>query len=517
MSAEDGEQFDDLKPLTRRLMGRIEQDLGTTLDWVAVDHFNTGHPHTHIVVRGVDDRGKDLVIARDYLTRGLRERAAELVELDLGPPTEREIAGRLRRETGQERFTSIDRALMRDAGSNREIAPLSGDSATQSLRAARLQKLVRLGLAEPVGGGRFRLSEGLEDILRRMGERGDIIRTMQREFAERGIDRAPADQIVFDADHASSAPLVGRIVVRGLSDEAADRHYAIVDAVDGRAYYVDIGRGADTEPFPADAIVSMTPRDAGARAADRTIAEVASACRGHYDVDLHLGHDPTASETFADAHVRRLEAARRGGVQLDRAPSGRWTIPPDYVEQIERWEASRRRLQPVSIEILSAKPLDALVEADAATWLDRDANSARMVPVRSTGFGAEVEAARARRQQWLLAEELASVDGSEFRYRRNAMQILQQREVQAEGGRLARLRGQPFGQLDAGERVEGIYRERIDLMSGRFALVERSHDFVLVPWRPALEQARGKPVSGIVREQNMSWTIGRGRGGPSIS
>ena len=76
VSAEDGAEYDDLKPLTRRLMARMEEDLVTHLDWVAVDHHNTGHPHTHILPRGRDERGKDLIIARDYITTGMRERAA---------------------------------------------------------------------------------------------------------------------------------------------------------------------------------------------------------------------------------------------------------------------------------------------------------------------------------------------------------------------------------------------------------------------------------------------------------
>src|SRR3546814_13860708 len=95
VSPEDGEQYDDLKPLTRRLMAQMEQDLGTKLDWVAVDHFNTCHPHTHIVIRGKDEPGRDLVIGREYLTQGLRERAAELVSLDLGPRTDLDIDNRL--------------------------------------------------------------------------------------------------------------------------------------------------------------------------------------------------------------------------------------------------------------------------------------------------------------------------------------------------------------------------------------------------------------------------------------
>ncbi len=74
VSAEDGAQYEDLKPLTRRLMARMEEDLATRLDWVAVDHHNTGHPHTHILLRGRDDKGRDLIIARDYMTTGMRAR-----------------------------------------------------------------------------------------------------------------------------------------------------------------------------------------------------------------------------------------------------------------------------------------------------------------------------------------------------------------------------------------------------------------------------------------------------------
>ncbi len=94
VSPEDGEQYEDLKSLTRRLMAQMEQDLGTKLDRVAVDHFNTGHPHTHIVVRGRNDVGEDLVIAPDYLMSGIRERAIDLVSLDLGPRTDIEIGER---------------------------------------------------------------------------------------------------------------------------------------------------------------------------------------------------------------------------------------------------------------------------------------------------------------------------------------------------------------------------------------------------------------------------------------
>ena len=142
------------------------------------------------MLRGKDDRGENLVIAREYISHGMRERAAELVTLDLGPRTDLEIEQRLRRDVGagaadRDRPPAAPRCG-RDAGS---WPPADRDPFQQALRAGRLQKLARLGLAEELGGGRWRLADGIGDALRQMGERGDIIRTMQRELSARRLDR----------------------------------------------------------------------------------------------------------------------------------------------------------------------------------------------------------------------------------------------------------------------------------------------------------------------------------------
>ena len=85
VAAEDGAALSDLRVFTRDLMRQVEHDMATTRDWVAVDHFNTGHPHTHIAIRGVDEAGENLVIAGAYLAHGIRERASDLVTIELGP------------------------------------------------------------------------------------------------------------------------------------------------------------------------------------------------------------------------------------------------------------------------------------------------------------------------------------------------------------------------------------------------------------------------------------------------
>jgi len=517
VSAEDGSEYPDLKPYIRRLMTQMEADLGTRLDWVAVDHFNTAHPHTHIMLRGVDDTGQNLIIAREYISHGIRERAAELVTLDLGPRTDQEIEARLRHDIGEERMTSIDRRLVRSMDADRMVTSVDRDPFQQSLRAGRLQKLASMGLAEKVGGGRWQLADDLEGTLRTLGERGDIIRTMQRELTARNLQRPWIGRSLFGAGDADPEPVVGRIISRGLADEHRDRHYLLVDGVDGHAHYVDIGRGDAVAPIPEGAIVRVSARSMEVRDADRVVAEVAVANGGRYSVDLHLRHDPTATQAFAETHLRRLEAMRRAGTGVERESDGTWTIPADHVDRAATYEVRRHRDQPVKVETLSARPLDQLRDADAATWVDRELASQSPLPIRDAGFGRDVRAAMAGRQQWLVEQQLAEVDGDRVRLRGNAMMMLQRRELLRAGDELADELGKPFVEMRAGEAIEGRLLRPVDLASGRFALVENGREFTLVPWRPVLDRQIGRPVAGIMGSEGVSWSFGRGRGGPQIS
>src|SRR3546814_16159385 len=124
---------------------------------------------------------------------------------------------------------------------------------------------------------------------------------MQRAYAARGNAPAIVDQIIYDPA-ASDRPLVGRVVERGLSDEVADRHYIIVEAVDGRTHYAEIGKGEAVSPIPKDAIVQIAPHSGGVRPVDRPIAEVAAANAGRYTVDAHSKHHPVARELLANTH-----------------------------------------------------------------------------------------------------------------------------------------------------------------------------------------------------------------------
>jgi hypothetical protein len=469
------------------------------------------------VVRGVDQNGHDLVIAPDYLTRGLRARAAELVELDLGPRSDRGLARGQMAEIEQERLTAIDRRLIATADPDRVVVAQAPGAFEQTLRAGRLGKLARLGLAEALPGGRWQLDPDLADTLTRMGERHDIIRTMQRGFTAAKLERAAADLAIYDPAAAHAPPLVGRVVRRGLADEHRDRHYLLVDGIDGRSHYIDVGKGDPDDGVRENAIVAITARTGGVRTVDRTIVAVAATHGGRYDVDAHLGHDPSASQEFAESHVRRLEAMRRAGTGVERLASGSWRIAADHLDRVERFEAARLRSRPVEVELLASEPLARLAAVEGASLLDHRVADGEGPHARDAGFGAELRAAESRRRQWLMEQGLGVQDGGGFRAAPGMVETLRRRELLRVAAGLSRELDLPFADAAAGIAIEGVFRRRVDLVSGRFALVERAHDFTLVPWRPVLERHVGKLVSGIQRTDGISWSIGRGRAGPSIS
>ncbi len=258
VAPEDGAQMEDLKPFIRDLMQQAESDMSTKLEWVAVDHFNTGHPHTHIVVRGKDDKSEDLIIARDYLSHGLRERACDLVTLELGPETKHELDHKIEREVRSERFTRIDRSLLGDAeqGILTVLSSPHQNQQWQSHRMGRLRKLESMGLAKELKAGVWKLEERTEQVLRQLGQRGDIMKTMQTVLKKAGIDRGASDYSVFDSGQPGKK-VTGKLVALGLSDEFNDRHYAVVYGVDGKLHYAEIGRLSKIDPPSKDMVVTL--------------------------------------------------------------------------------------------------------------------------------------------------------------------------------------------------------------------------------------------------------------------
>lgn len=517
VAPEDGEALGDLQGYTRDLIARMEHDLGTRLDWVAVDHHDTGHAHSHVVLRGVDDHGEDLVIARAYIGHGIRTRASEIATQWLGPRTGREILASLERETVADHWTGLDRRLESLAGTDRAVTLDGASSEERAALRGRLRHLEQLGLASRDDDG-WRLSHSHQATLRALGECGDIIRTMQRAMGANMRELAmPVAEEGWTglATGTEAQPIVGRIVAKGLVDELDDRGWLAVDAIDGRAHYLRLPRGSDLASWPVGGIVEAP---GGERAVDRAIA---SAARNGIYTPPAGGDDATARAR--DGAVRRLEALRRAGV-VERLGTDIWSVPHDLVAR----GAAHDRAQGGRLILRSPVGLAEQVDAVGATWLDRgliaehradgrDAATAargrgnRATAIARTGFGAEVHKAFEDRIAALEAQGLAERRQGRLLLARNLLGTLEARDLAEAGKAIAAETGLAFRPSGDG-RVAGKLTRVVDRPSGRFAMLDDgAGGFALVPWRPVLEHRIGQSLSASIQGSSVSWHLGRTR------
>lgn len=433
VSPEDAPAMADLRAFTRDLMRDAERDLGTKLDWVAVEHHNTEHPHVHVLMRGRTEDGADLVISRDYIREGLRARAQALLTHELGPRTDREVRRGLEAQVEADRWTPLDRSLVREAEAAGGVIDLRPDLKAPSderrgFKIGRLRKLERLGLATSAEPGRWTIAAAAEPTLRDLGERGDIIKRLHRTLGE----RAGSDLVL--AGEAEAVPVVGRLVARGLDDELKGTAYAIVDGVDGRAHHL---------------------------------------------------------------RLPDLEAAS------DAAPGA--------VVELRRFTDVGGRAR-VMLAVRSDLSVEAQTASEGATWLDRRLIEREPMPLSERGFGGEVRRALQARVDHLAAEGLARRQGGRAVFARDMITTLRRRELAAVGKRIVDETGLAAQPVVEGEHVSGVFRRRVTLASGRFAMIDDGLGFQLVPWSPVLEQHLGKQVLGVATPGGVDWSFGKTRG-----
>ncbi|MDA4848845.1 DUF3363 domain-containing protein, partial [Hoeflea poritis] len=434
--------------------------------------------------------------------------------LELGPQTEQEIRRKLEQQVEQDRFTDLDRQLVRQAEDGHLdlwFGRGGGDhQLLRTLQVGRLRVLAQRGLAEETAPGRWRLSPVLEQTLRRAGGRGDIINTMHRGLKAAGLNAGATEYSIFDPGDPRAPTIIGQVIDRGLHDELNDGHYVMIDAADGRVHFVSLYPHQDMNDLPLGSIVEVRPTGRGVGKADRTIAEIARRNGGIYSPELHHAHDGAASEEFVKAHVRRLEALRRQNI-VQRFGDGSWKIPGDFKDRVTALTAKRSRY-PARVFTLSYLSLDRQINADGATWLDQQLVSREPVELCGDRFGSQAKSALQCRQEVLIEQGLAVRQDEGVRYRRNLLSLLRRRELAAAGEKLATEIGLSFVATPDGTHAEGIYRRSIQLASGKFAILEKSREFNLVPWRLVLERQRGKMIRGVVRGATASFELSRKRG-----
>jgi len=510
VSPEDAHDLQSLTDFTRDLVREMESDLGTKLEWVAADHYDTGQPHTHLIIRGKRDDGRDLVMPRKYISHGIRERAQGLVELEHGPVPEHAGRARLAHMVSQERFTELDRpifeAAREDVFNLRDQSVRAGQEWCQQLARMRLKKLTAMGLAEPLSKGRWRLDPNGETTLRRMGARGDIIKTVHQAMAGKTLNRPLDERSIFDV--GGQETVTGAVADMGLADDVNDRAFVVIDGMNGRPVYAIIGGEDQLQGLARGQLITLTPANTEPKPADRIIAKIADAQNGRYSPRLHMDADPSARPAFVEAHVRRLEALRRAG-HAERSADGMWTVPDDFLARARKFEEIAALERPAEMSRQSTLTLKQMQTAIGATWIDEHLRNADD-DEHARGFGADVEEARAVRRAFLIRQGL--LRAGEKRVTQNVIDTLRTRDLADAGADLEQELGKTYTAAPTSGRIDGIYAKAIDRPSGRFAVVERSKDFTLVPWRDVMDRNLGKSVSGLIRDGQINWRLTRGRG-----
>jgi hypothetical protein len=373
----------------------------------------------------------------------------------------------------------------------------------RSLLIGRLQVLAEMGLAKERDDGTWALRGDAEATLRAMGERGDIVRTMQRALGKE--KRALA---IYDARRATQ-PIIGRVIATGYVDELDERAYAIVDGIDGRAHHVPLGK-RDPAEFKPGSIVEI--RSTQPRMADRNIAALSR--EGFYLTsehrDLLRSRDDRQidPETIVDAHVRRLEALRRAGI-VERVEEGVWCVPADLVARGQAYD--KQRTGGIELALRSDLPIDKQVTAMGATWLDRQLVTPES-SLANAGFGAAVTDALRAREEFLLQRGFAQRDSDNIKLPRNLLAMLRERELEAVAKSLATETGLDYRPLGEGQSVSGTYQRMVATASGRFAMLDDGFGFSLVPWRPVIDKRLGQTIDATLHGDQVIWTFGRQRG-----
>jgi type IV secretory pathway VirD2 relaxase len=349
VSPEKGREL-DLTQYASELVREMEKDLGTRLDYLAVNHYNTDNPHVHLIVRGRNEQGKDLVIGRDYLSRGVRNRAQEIATSWLGHRSELEIQDGLVAEIELQRFTGIDRELLCLQGKNLEKCldlrnPEGHENSIaefhRSVRKQRVRELEKLGLAREVGPGVWRLNEETERVLRELGIQKDIIKTMHKSLG-READR---ELVIYDPGDPLQQEVSGRVLDRGVRNELSDEKYLVLSASDNRAYYVGLSRFSELEGSEAavgsQVSISVKPHELTPRISDGNILELARGNGGIYDQREHLERTGrqllppgVTPEAYLENHLKRLRVLKRNGL-VQQLEAGRWRVPADLPERMQ--------------------------------------------------------------------------------------------------------------------------------------------------------------------------------------
>ncbi|MFH1159254.1 MAG: DUF3363 domain-containing protein [Pseudomonadota bacterium] len=508
ISPENGHQIEDFQGYVRGIMGKVEEDLGTKLEWVSAVHYDTDDIHAHVIVRGRNDSGQDLVIGQDYIKEGIRRRAQEIATELLGERSLKEIQKSLEAEVNALRSTSLDRFIEKQASQEHVIDVRKKQNFDKSLFyegliKGRLRYLASAGLAKEEPSGVFTLKEDYKQALAQVSEKNDVIKRLYKSGVTTGLD----DLSLYSLKGGEGRGVEGRVVGKGLHDEMTDRQYIVVKDVAAKLHYVPVLESERYHQLRAGSLVRVSPGDQSTGKADHNIRQMAEKNRGIYDPEQHRAHIEKhmsfiAAENrpkYLESHQVRLATLEKNGI-VKALGKGRYEIPADVVErgaEVTREINARekKRFYP-KLDVLSVKPPERLVSSSKKTWLDKELfQQAKGTPSLSSYDEATTKALESRKA-WLVQQDLGVIQSNgTFALRDGALKKLDRMEVYAAGEKLAGKLGLRFSDEMVREGKAMRFEGHVQLETGIWAVVSKGRSLHLAPVEEQPKAGYGQQVT----------------------
>jgi len=387
VSPENGGRM-ELQAHARSLVDRMEGDLEQKLEWVAVVHENTDHPHVHLAIRGVSRDGERVHVPPRYVKEGLRHRSQELATRELGERTPEDL-DRAREAGTRARHVGALESLL-DRRADEEGRVVSVEDPSRSARGERVESQLRrrlafltsVGLATQEGRGVWRLDADYKVGLRAMQRAGDV----QRLLAHQGI--ALPDAPMRKTELEAGQELVGR-VAGTYEEEASGKAQLLVESTDGVLHVIEqtpaIARTRGEGRLRADSVVSLVGSSFESEGRSVRYLEVeehgplgqlrqAAAPETVLDREALRGLSGGGQGGRAARNLSRFavafseEVESRSGV-LERAGlvrsdgRGGWSVRPGAVDEVER-RIRLSRSQARTVEELEREPGRPVEHAD---------------------------------------------------------------------------------------------------------------------------------------------------------
>lgn len=461
ISPENAHEIADMEGYIRGVMGRVEGDLGTKLEWVSAVHYDTDHPHAHVVVRGKDELGRDLVIEPHYISHGIRMRAEELATEILGERSIEEIQKSMEQETCAMRVTSLDRFIAaRASEEEKEAGKITVDTREKGhsgrgefydgLVQKRLEFLTTTSMAvqEPPGVFTVRLDYLAE--LKEISERHDIIKQLHRSMPEeeRGV-------LIYDASSKDTENVRGRVEKIAFVNELTDHKYMVVRDGYERAHYVPLAHNDRSDALLEGQIVEVsTGKSTGG--ADANIAFIASENGGVYTREAHIDYvrsemsfieDP---EGYVDYHGVRLQTLEKAEI-VEQGDEG-YRVPDDLEKRGEELnkaleKSGWKKKSYARVKEICSKPLESQIDVHARTFIDLELyrhQKGHALSYDKADKGT-MEATH-KRMEWLVEHGYAyHRDGDgQFVMKGDALSKLYREELETSGQKLASVLKKPY-------------------------------------------------------------------------